>query len=156
MTAAAQAVLSPPPPPRAKPTPPAMLGDALAALNATGGTRTPAATETGRTASRDSAPESDMQNGSEGMEGAAPRADNPAPEYPYIARMRGEAGRVVLRVDVLASGAAGKVRVERSSGYDVLDQAALESVKRWRFLPARRNGRPVAATVRVPIRFALQ
>ena len=70
--------------------------------------------------------------------------------------LRGESGRVVLDVEVLASGEAGVVRVEESSGYDILDQAALESVKRWRFVPARRNGAPVPASVRIPIRFALQ
>lgn len=90
------------------------------------------------------------------MEGAAPSADNPAPSYPPIARLRGQYGRVVLRVEVSPSGDAETVRVAESSGYDVLDRAAADAVKQWRFIPARRNGSAVAAMVHVPVRFALQ
>lgn len=91
-----------------------------------------------------------------GRRGAAPRADNPAPSYPASARRRGQEGRVILRVVVLPGGGAGEVVLEKSSGVESLDRAALETVRRWRFSPARRNGRPIAATVQVPIRFALK
>lgn len=89
-------------------------------------------------------------------EGAAPRADNPAPVYPFAARRRGQEGRVVLDVEVLPDGGAGAVSVARTSGVVSLDRAALEAVRRWRFRPARRDGRPVRSTVRVPVRFALK
>jgi protein TonB len=89
-------------------------------------------------------------------EGAAPRADNPAPVYPFAARRRGQEGRVVLDVEVLPDGGAGTVSVTRTSGVVSLDRAALEAVRRWRFRPARRDGRPVRSTVRVPVRFALK
>jgi len=91
-----------------------------------------------------------------GNQGAAPRADNPAPSYPLSARRRGQEGRVILRVEVLPEGGVGDVILEKSSGVASLDQAALDTVRRWRFRPARENGRPVAATVQVPIRFALK
>ncbi|MPY72835.1 MAG: TonB family protein [Alphaproteobacteria bacterium] len=94
--------------------------------------------------------------GSDGMEAAAALADNPAPGYPYAARLRGQHGRVLLFVEVLATGEAGAVTVGRSSGHESLDKAAAQAVQRWRFRPARRNGAPVAARVEVPIRFALQ
>ena len=74
----------------------------------------------------------------------------PRPITPTWPACAASIGRVVLDVEVLASGEAGVVRVEESSGYDILDQAALESVKRWRFVPARRNGEPVPASVRIP------
>jgi protein TonB len=90
------------------------------------------------------------------MQGAAPSADNPAPPYPPAARLRGQYGRVVLRVEVSPSGDAERVQVAESSGYDVLDRAAADAVKQWRFIPARRNGSAVAAMVHVPVRFALQ
>lgn len=90
-----------------------------------------------------------------GMLGAAPRANNPAPSYPASARRRGQEGRVLLQVEVLANGNAGSVTLEKSSGIDSLDAAALDTVRRWRFRPARKNGQPVAATVQIPIRFAL-
>jgi protein TonB len=88
--------------------------------------------------------------------GAAPRADNPAPSYPDAARRRGQEGRVVLRVEVLPDGAAGAVRIERSSGVGSLDKAAFETVQHWRFRPAQKDGRPITATVQVPVRFALK
>jgi periplasmic protein TonB len=91
-----------------------------------------------------------------GTEGAAPHADNPAPDYPLAARQRGQEGRVVLSVEVLPSGDAGAVTVERSSGVASLDDAAVEAVRRWRFRPAQRNGTTIRATVQVPIRFALK
>ena len=82
--------------------------------------------------------------------------DNPAPVYPPLARRSGEQGRVVLRVHVTASGAAETVELRTSSGSPRLDQAAIETVKRWRFVPARQGDQAVAAWVLVPINFALE
>ena len=82
--------------------------------------------------------------------------DNPAPAYPPLARRSGEQGRVVLRVLVTASGSAEAVELRTSSGSSRLDQAAIETVKRWRFAPARQGDQAVAAWVLVPIAFALE
>jgi protein TonB len=65
----------------------------------------------------------------------------------------GEAGRVVLNVQVSATGAAEQVSVRTSSGSERLDQAALKAVKQWKFIPARRGDEAVAAQVLVPITF---
>lgn len=81
---------------------------------------------------------------------------NPAPAYPALSRRIGEEGRVVLRVRVGATGAAEDVQVHGSSGHARLDNAARESVQRWRFVPARRGEDPVAAWVLVPISFKLE
>lgn len=81
---------------------------------------------------------------------------NPAPRYPPLARRMRQEGKVVLRVLVDIGGAASQIEVRNSSGSDVLDEAALEAVKRWRFVPARRGDQPVAAWVLVPITFTLQ
>jgi protein TonB len=80
---------------------------------------------------------------------------NPKPPYPISARRNGESGTVRLKVLVTSEGAAGKVELERSSGFDALDQAALETVKRWRFVPARRGDEAVDRWVTVPIDFRL-
>ena len=80
---------------------------------------------------------------------------NEAPRYPYLARRRGQEGRVVLLVHVSAAGHAIGVRLQTSSGYHLLDEAALEAVKTWRFVPASRLGQPVAGSVAVPISFKL-
>ena len=81
---------------------------------------------------------------------------NPAPRYPLMARRNGEQGTVTLRVRVTRSGEPGSVVLERSSGSAALDAAALATVKEWRFVPARRNGEAVEASVLVPIVFRLR
>lgn len=81
--------------------------------------------------------------------------NNPKPPYPLAARRQGAEGRVVLRALVLEDGRCAEVRIVRSSGYALLDESALATVRRWRFLPATRAGTPVAASVDVPISFRL-
>ncbi len=81
---------------------------------------------------------------------------NPPPAYPALSRRRGEKGTVVLRVHVSRQGAAEEVQVRTSSGSAALDEAALEAVRQWRFVPARQGGEPVAAWVLVPIVFKLE
>lgn len=80
---------------------------------------------------------------------------NPAPKYPSLSRRIGEEGRVLLRVLVAASGAAESVEIEAGSGSVRLDQAAMAAVKKWRFIPAKRDKEPVSAFVIVPIQFTL-
>ena len=81
---------------------------------------------------------------------------NPKPEYPSIARSRGWQGKVLLRVQVDVEGRAETVALEQSCGHDMLDESALEAVKRWRFVPAKRDDVAVASSVLVPIIFSLQ
>lgn len=83
-------------------------------------------------------------------------AYQPKPTYPPFARRLGHEGRVVIRIQVLSSGEVAAASIERSSGYAVLDEAALATIKRWRFRPAQRAGQPVDATLNVPINFKLQ
>ncbi|WP_025323815.1 TonB family protein [Deferrisoma camini] len=77
------------------------------------------------------------------------------PPYPRLARRRGWQGVVRLRVRVSPDGRVLDASVEQSSGYRVLDRAALEAVRGWRFRPAVRGGEPVASEVVVPVRFSL-
>jgi periplasmic protein TonB len=81
---------------------------------------------------------------------------NPAPLYPPLSKRRGEQGTVLLRVFVNAEGAAEQVQIRKSSGHELLDQAAHDTVHRWRFVPARQGDQPVAAWVLVPIVFRLE
>jgi protein TonB len=80
---------------------------------------------------------------------------NPPPEYPLISRRLGEKGHVMLKVLVNAAGEAESVALETGSGSDRLDQAAIEAVKKWRFVPAKRNGQALSAYVLVPLNFGL-
>lgn len=82
--------------------------------------------------------------------------DNPKPVYPALSRRLAEQGRVVLRVQVEADGRAAEVQVHSSSGSPRLDQSALDTVRRWKFVPARLGRTPTAAWVLVPIAFTLK
>ena len=57
---------------------------------------------------------------------------------------------------VTALGDAERVQLRQSSGKQRLDEAALEAVRHWRFVPARRGEQAVAAWVQVPITFQLE
>ena len=81
---------------------------------------------------------------------------NPAPEYPQLAQRRGWEGTVLLRVEVLPSGAPGQIQIQKSSGRDALDAAALAAVKRWRFVPAKQGDVAQTGWVSVPIDFKLR
>lgn len=83
-------------------------------------------------------------------------AHNPKPTYPTIAKSRGWQGKVLLRVKVSAQGLSDAVTVEESSGREMLDESAIEAVKQWRFIPAKRGNTPVASSVIVPIVFTLR
>jgi protein TonB len=82
--------------------------------------------------------------------------NNPVPAYPMVARRMGWQGRVVLNVEVLASGLPGQVKLHQSSGHDVLDNAALQAVRGWRFVAARHGGQVVSKWFLVPIPFILK
>lgn len=90
----------------------------------------------------------------------APRFDaaylqNPEPDYPSLSKRFGEEGRVILRVLVNPEGQPEQVEIRQSSGHVRLDQAALGTVRRWRFTPARRGAERLAAWVLVPLSFQL-
>jgi protein TonB len=81
---------------------------------------------------------------------------NPLPKYPHLARQKHWQGVVWLLVDVSADGLVDDLRLEKSCGYRVLDKAASQAVRRWKFSPARRAGLVVESQVRIPVRFRLE
>ncbi len=78
-----------------------------------------------------------------------------APRYPVAARQAGWEGTVMVRVLVDRRGVAATVTIRESSGYQLLDEAVLQAVKKWRFAPATQNGNPVASFHDVRVRFRL-
>ena len=78
---------------------------------------------------------------------------NALPRYPEQARRLGWEGRVLLRIWINQQGTVTQVEVEETSGYSLLDAAAVSSVRTWRVQPAQRNGQPVAGSWLLPIRF---
>lgn len=81
--------------------------------------------------------------------------NNPSPKYPPMSRRLGEEGKVLLRVRVTADGVAAAVDLEKSSNFERLDEAARQTVARWRFVPAKRGEEAIEASVIVPIIFRL-
>jgi protein TonB len=69
--------------------------------------------------------------------GTSPNAialQNPKPLYPLMSRRLGESGEVIVSVLFAADGRVRDVRLQRSSGFDRLDQAALQTVRNdWRY-----------------------
>lgn len=82
--------------------------------------------------------------------------DNPSPPYPALSRRLHEEGRVMLRVLVGVDGRAEQVQVRASSGSVRLDGSASETVRRWKFVPAKRGAESVSAWVLIPISFRLE
>ena len=77
------------------------------------------------------------------------------PPYPEAARAQRLEGTVLLLVVIDAGGRVTSANVLSSCGHPLLDRAALDSVRSWRFDPALQDGRPVAARVELPVRFCL-
>ncbi|TAJ91326.1 MAG: energy transducer TonB [Reyranella sp.] len=76
--------------------------------------------------------------------------------YPPRSIELGQQGEVMVRVRLDPDGTAAEIMVWRSSSFPLLDRAALTAVRGWHFLPALRDGRPVAAWVEIPVRFHLR
>lgn len=81
---------------------------------------------------------------------------NPEPDYPERARRRHQAGLVLLAVKVTAAGRAERVEIKKSSGFSLLDNAAVEAVRDWEFQPARIGSLALESEIEVPVRFELK
>jgi protein TonB len=81
--------------------------------------------------------------------------NNPAPRYPVSAFREKAEGTVVVRAEILANGQSGRVELQTSSGFDSLDNAAMSTIKKWRFKPAMVDGQPINQWVTIPITFRL-
>lgn len=92
----------------------------------------------------------------EGVESGVEKSHVPRPEYPALARRRGQEGTVTVRISVNSRGGATGVEVASSSGHNALDDAALDAARGARFTPARRAGVPVAAETTIRYTFRLE
>jgi protein TonB len=78
------------------------------------------------------------------------------PRYPSPDIREGNEGNADVEVYVLPNGHVGDARIARSSGFERLDQSAVEEAKRnWRLVPATRAGVPVAQWYKVRVTFKL-
>ena len=81
---------------------------------------------------------------------------NPKPAYPALSKRLGEQGKIVVRVLIGADGMPQKAELRQSSGYERLDQAALNTVLKWRYVPGKRGGVAEDMWFNVPINFVLE
>ena len=81
---------------------------------------------------------------------------NPKPAYPPLSKRLGEQGKVIVRVLIGADGVPQKAELRQSSGFDRLDQAALATVLKWRYVPGKRGGVAEDMWFNVPINFVLE
>ncbi|MBI3187501.1 MAG: energy transducer TonB [Gammaproteobacteria bacterium] len=82
--------------------------------------------------------------------------NNPPPNYPLAARRRHIEGNVLIRAKVQADGSCSHVELKLASSSDLLNQAALDAVKKWRFAPAMLGEQTITAWVEIPITFKLE
>jgi len=91
-----------------------------------------------------------------GSELAVACPERTPPAYPSFSRRMGEEGMVILRVELDEAGVVAHARVQTSSGFARLDEAALSAVRTWRCNPALHDGQPVRAVALQPFKFILQ
>lgn len=82
--------------------------------------------------------------------------NNPAPNYPQMARRRRQEGTVILNVLVSKLGTAKQISISNSSGYSLLDESAMNAVRSWKFIPAKQGDLALEMSVKVPIKFQLR
>ena len=150
--APAPAVVDTPP---AVPTEPLALGDPDSRIDASTAVAAAATSETVGGEGENRGEEGGLSRDYVGPDFNVSYFSNPEPDYPSLSRRLREQGLVKLRVHVTVDGRAGEVTLHKSSGFERLDRAALDAVRRWRFRPAQQAGKPVAGWVLVPVRFEL-
>lgn len=114
----------------------------------------PASTNTGSTANAPPAPPAPPKV--ELPSSDADYLNNPLPSYPRLSKSLGEQGKVVVRALIGTDGQASQATVKTSSGFDRLDQAAVATVLKWRYVPGKRGGIPEAMWFDVPVNWALR
>ena len=82
--------------------------------------------------------------------------NNPKPAYPPASKRLGEQGKVVIRTFIGIDGVAQQAQIKQPSGYDRLDQAALATALKWRYVPGKRAGVAEAMWFDVPFNWVLR
>ena len=81
--------------------------------------------------------------------------NNPHPSYPLLARKKGWEGRVIIQANIDKKGNVKFIKVSESSGFKVLDDVSVETLKTWKFKPAMLGSKFVDDTVYIPVKFVL-
>ena len=81
---------------------------------------------------------------------------NPKPAFPAISRRLNEQGKTTVRVLIGADGQPQRAEIGKSSGFPRLDDAALATVMRWRYVPGKRGGIAEAMWFDVPLNWVIE
>lgn len=144
--------------PQAQPQP-AAIADPTPAPNAPTGNLAPAAPAPAPPSAEATAPSAPAPAAPPRVEPPSSNADylqNPKPAYPPLSKRLGEQGKVIVRVLIGADGVPQKAEIRQSSGFERLDQAALNTALKWRYVPGKRGGVAEDMWFNVPINFVLE
>ena len=125
---------------------PAATGTAAASVSAAGAN----AGTTGANTAAQAAPKVELPSSD------ADYLHNPKPPYPPLSKRLGEQGKVVVRTLIGADGVPQKAEIKQSSGFERLDQSAVATALRWRYVPGKRAGMAEAMWFNVPFSFVLE
>jgi protein TonB len=78
----------------------------------------------------------------------------PSPRYPPLAHRLGLQGVVLVRVTIAMTGEPVRVEIERSSGFRLLDDAALAAVRKAWFRPLLESGTARVVEALIPVDFS--
>ena len=85
-----------------------------------------------------------------------PRYPFTEPEYPTPEIRMGHEGTVWLTIEILPNGRVGAVRIDQTSGFTRLDDAAVREARKWRMKPGTQDGIAIPMYKRVPVTFRLK
>jgi len=80
---------------------------------------------------------------------------NPSPEYPEMGIFLGYQGDVIVRIRVSAKGESVGVEILRSSGHKVLDDSAVNAMRKWRFTPSKHDNTPMNDSVIITVSYVI-
>ncbi len=86
----------------------------------------------------------------------ASELNNPKPPYPAISKKLREQGLVLLKACIGTNGSLDSLDLKQGSGFSRLDQVALQTVKQWKFIPAKKGGTPIPMCYELPVKFILE
>lgn len=86
----------------------------------------------------------------------ASELNNPKPPYPAISKKLLEQGLVLLKACIGVSGSLDSLDLKQGSGFSRLDQVALQTVKQWKFIPAKKGSTPIPMCYELPVKFILE
>jgi len=72
-----------------------------------------------------------------------------------IARKKGWQGRLLLNVRVSKNGDVININVVKTSGFEILDKSSVETIKDWKFIPARIGKKNIEDNLNIPVSFKL-